>query len=454
MSIQEKNSGSTPVEAKNREYFTTITYGCQMNESDSEHIAGQLQSMGYQFTADIHVADIIIINTCCVRESAEKKIYGKIGELKKLKTAKPDLVIAISGCMAQKDKEALFKKAPHVDLVIGTHNIYQFVENIKQIKASKKKVLAVGEEGERPSPAVPAVRKGQVSAWVPIMHGCNNFCTYCIVPYVRGRERSRPLEDIVTEVTELGKAGFKEITLLGQNVNSYGKDTPTNADFADLLQAIDQIDSIERIRFMTSHPRDMNEKVIEVIKNGAKICEHVHLPVQSGSDTILARMNRGYTADHYRRLVEQIREKIPDVSITTDIIVGFPGETEQLFEETLAFLKMIRFDAAYTFLYSPRSGTPAAEMTEQVPPEIKKRRLQQLMQVQNEISLTINKQLEGRRMEVLVEGTSKNDVHKMTGRTRTNKIVIWDKTQEKIGQLVEVMVTGAQTWVLKGQIAN
>lgn len=431
--------------------YHIITYGCQMNENDSERLAGQLKLIGYEYSKNMEQADLILINTCCVRESAEKKIYGKIGELKRLKAANPNLIIGVVGCMAQKDKEKLIKKAPHIDLVMGTHNIHEFAELIEKIEKSRDRIVAVWDEAQKLSPEVPTIHKGNISAWVPIIYGCNNFCTYCIVPYVRGRERSRPIKDIVAEITELGKSGFKEITLLGQNVNSYGKDSEEQQDFADLLSAVDKVEHIRRIRYMTSHPRDMNEKIINVIKNSNNICDHFHLPIQSGSDTILKQMNRGYTAAYYRELVEKIRQAIPSASITTDIIVGFPGETDELFAETVQFIEQIHFDAAYTFLYSQRSGTPAATMPEQIPLATQKTRLQVLMDRQNEISLAINKQLEGKTVEVLVEGTSKNDPNKMMGRTTTNKIVLWGKNDEKIGEITKVKITKAQTWVLKGQ---
>ncbi|MBP2655294.1 MAG: (Dimethylallyl)adenosine tRNA methylthiotransferase miaB, partial [Firmicutes bacterium] len=400
-------------------------------------------------------ADVIIINTCCVRESAEKKIYGKIGELKRLKAEKPNLVIGIAGCMAQKDRDKLFKKAPHIDFVIGTHNVHQLKDLLNEVGRSREKVLAVWDQAERLAPEVPTIRKNKIAAWVPIMYGCNNFCTYCIVPYVRGRERSRPAEDIMKELAELGAAGFKEVTLLGQNVNSYGKDGDNYPDFADLLTIADEAEHIERIRYMTSHPRDMNDKVIAAIKNSKKICEHFHLPIQSGSDAILQKMNRGYTSDYYRALVKQIRLAVPQASLTTDLIIGFPGETEQTFEETLQLLKEIEFDAAYTFLYSQRSGTPASTMPDQIPQAVKKDRLNRLAEVQNEISLSINKRLIGITVEVLVEGESKNNPDKLMGRTRTNKIVIWDKTgKESIGQLVHVEIEIAQTWLLKGRLVD
>ena len=439
----------------NKKYFTIVTYGCQMNQHDSERLAGQLKSIGYEYTDTLSEANFVLVNTCCVRESAEKKIYGKIGELKTLKASNPNLIIGITGCMAQKDRDKLFKKAPHIDLVLGTHNVHQLVELVKEFEETKNHVLAVWDQAERLAPDVPTIRKGTTSAWVPIMYGCNNFCTYCIVPYVRGRERSRPVEDIVQEVHQLGLEGFKEITLLGQNVNSYGKDMDNHSDFADLLHAVDQVETIERIRYMTSHPRDINDKVIAVIKNSKRICEYFHLPVQSGSDTILKAMNRGYTTEYYRELVKKIRKEIPNASLTTDIIIGFPGETEELFNETLDFIKEIGFDSAYTFLYSKRSGTPAATMPNQVPPEVKQKHLQQLMDAQNEISLAINKQLIGKTVTVMVEGPSKNDENRLMGRTATNKIILWDKQgTEKVGELVKVTIKTAQTWILKGQLTK
>ena len=437
-----------------QKFVALITYGCQMNENDSERLAGQLKSIGYDKTEDLAKADLIIVNTCCVRESAENKIYGKIGDLKRLKTANPNLIIGITGCMAQKDGDTILKKASHVDFVMGTNKIQEITHIISEVEQSHGRVVDI-IHGDQAMPGdLPTVRNGSISTWIPIMYGRNNFCTYCIVPYVRGRERSRDLVDIVNEVREVATQGFKEITLLGQNVNSYGKDSDS-ADFADLLSAVDQVDGIERVRYMTSHPRDLNDKVIETIKNSQHICEHFHLPVQYGNDTILKAMNRGYTTDYYRGLVKKIREAVPSASISTDLIVGFPGETEEAFNDTLEFLKEIRYDVAYTFLYSKRSGTPAAEMEEQVPDGVKKARLQKLMDVQNQISLEINQQLEGNIVEVMVEGTSKTDEQVLSGRTRTNKIVLWDKEgSEKIGQLVHVKIMHAQTWVLKGELVE
>ena len=429
--------------------YYIYTFGCQANTADSEQLAAQLQQAGYTQAASPDTATVIVLNTCCVRESAELKIYGKIGELKKLKTGDPSKIIGVAGCLAQKDKEKLFAKAPHLDFVMGTFTVGSLIENINKVLEKREHVLSVWEQAEtrrlRPN------LSGQISAWVPIMYGCNNFCTYCIVPYVRGRERSRQVDEIIDEISALADQGVKEVTLLGQNVNSYGKDL-SDTSFADLLYKVDQIKKIERIRYMTSHPRDMNREVIDVVKTGRAICEHFHLPVQSGNDTILSAMNRGYSISAYRSLVSAIRNAVPNASLTTDLIVGFPGETEELFEQTLEFIREIEFDAAYTFLYSPRSGTPAATMEGQISSQVKKARLQRLMDLQNEISLNINKRLEGTVAEVLVEGPSKNDPGAFVGRTRTNKIVIWEHTgKEKSGDLIPVSIEKAQTWVLKGK---
>ncbi len=438
----------------NSRFYKIINYGCQMNISDSERMAGQLTEMGYTETTELGQADVILINTCCVRESAEDKIHGKIGEIKHLKQSKPHLVFGVTGCMAQKDGDALLKRAPHVDFVLGTNKVHELGNVIREVQASNGHIVDLSA-GDAPLPEdMKVARGGKLSAWVPIMYGCNNFCTYCIVPYVRGRERSRELAEVVREVEEVAAKGFKEVTLLGQNVNSYGKDT-NGSDFADLLAAVDKVKGIERVRYMTSHPRDLSDKAIEVIRNSAHICKHFHLPVQYGSDKLLKAMNRGYTTDYYRELVKKIRTAVPDASITTDLIVGFPGETAADFQQMLDFLREIRYDAAYTFLYSKRSGTPAAEMEDQVPQEVKKARLQELMDLQNSISLEINEGLKGQNLEVLVEGPSRTDANVWSGRTSTNKIVLWEKSgSEQAGDLVQVEITQPQTWVLKGRLAN
>ena len=438
---------------KERKYCKLIVYGCQGNVSDGERMAGQLRAIGYEQTEDMEQADLILINTCCVRETAEDKVYGKIGEIKSLKRKKPELIFGIAGCMAQKEGEALIKRAPHIDFVLGTSKVHALTQTVRRVEAERQHVVDVNlTETELPDEGeAPVLRGGRLSAWVPIMYGCNNFCTYCIVPYVRGRERSRLPEDIVREVEQAVADGYKEVTLLGQNVNSYGKDHK-QADFAELLSMVDKVEGIERVRFMTSHPKDLSDKVIEVIRDGKHLCEHIHLPVQHGSNKILKAMNRVYTAEAYKDLVKRIRTAMPEVSLTTDLIVGFPGETEEDFEELLTFLKEIRYDAAYTFIYSKRSGTPAAEMAEQVPEEVKKARLQKLMEVQNEISLEINKSLQGKTMEVMVEGPSKNDETVWMGHTRSNKIVLFPHGEEKEGDFVQVKITSPQTWVLKGEV--
>lgn len=428
-------------------------YGCQMNISDAERMEGQLATLGYERTEDMACADLILLNTCCVRETAEDKVYGKIGEIKHIKRANPALIFGITGCMAQKEGEALIRRAPHIDFVLGTNKVHELKATVRRLESARRGPVVDVLLGDAPLPEnVPIERTGRLSAWVPIMYGCNNFCTYCIVPYVRGREHSRRPEDVVREVEEAAAQGFKEITLLGQNVNSYGKDHKI-ASFAELLLMVDAVKGVERVRYMTSHPKDLSDAVIDAVRQGRHICPHFHLPVQHGSDRILRAMNRVYRKDAYRSLVERIRAAVPDASLTTDLIVGFPGETEEDFEELLDFLREIRYDAAYTFLYSKRSGTPAATMEAQVEDSVKKERLHRLMEVQNEISLEKNVALKGTVQEVLAEGPSRTDEDVWTGRTGTNKIVLWRKKgQETEGDIVRVRITQPQTWVLKGEL--
>ena len=428
-------------------------YGCQMNISDAERMEGQLATLGYERTEDIARADLILLNTCCVRETAEDKVYGKIGEIKHIKRMNPALIFGITGCMAQKEGEALIRRAPHIDFVLGTNKVHELKATVRRLESARRGPVVDVLLGDAPLPEnVPIERTGRLSAWVPIMYGCNNFCTYCIVPYVRGREHSRRPEDVVREVEEAAAQGFKEITLLGQNVNSYGKDHKL-ASFAELLLMVDAVKGVERVRYMTSHPKDLSDAVIDAVRQGRHICPHFHLPVQHGSDRILRAMNRVYRKDAYRSLVERIRAAVPDASLTTDLIVGFPGETEEDFGELLDFLREIRYDAAYTFLYSKRSGTPAATMEAQVEDSVKKERLHRLMEVQNEISLEKNAALKGTVQEVLAEGPSRTDEDVWTGRTGTNKIVLWRKKgQETEGDIVRVRITQPQTWVLKGKL--
>ena len=429
--------------------FKILTYGCQMNVAESERMAGQLAKIGYTATDDIETADLILINSCCVRATAEDKIYGKIGELKRYKLQNPALILGVLGCLAQKDGDALIKHHPHVDFVLGTARRSELPAVIKNFESARKKVVDTSNvSGQIVEGEISPIRSSNVSAFVPIMYGCNNFCTYCIVPYVRGRERSRTPQEIFSEIESAVAAGYKEITLLGQNVNSYGRDLKSK-NFAQLLADVDKIDGLKRLRFMTSHPKDLSDELIDAMAHGKNICEHIHLPVQYGSNEILRKMNRVYTVEKYLNLVKKIRAAIPNISLTTDLIVGFPGETETDFKLTLDFLREVKFDMAFTFIYSERTGTPAANFDGKVDDETKHRRLNELMEVQNKISLEKNLRLEGQTLEILVEGASKTDDKIFTGRTRTNKPVLFKHGAENIGDLINVKINQAQTWLLK-----
>lgn len=445
--IREQNAGQL-------KRYSIRTFGCQMNEHDSEKLSGMLAEMGYMETQAAEESDLIIFNTCCVRENAEKKVYGHIGTLKKLKQENPGLVIAVCGCMMQQKEvvEYITKKHRHVGIIFGTHNLYRFPELLCKSLNSGKTVIDVWESEGSIAEDVAIERKDGVKAWVTVMYGCDNFCSYCIVPYVRGRERSRSISDIKHEVTLLGEQGYKEITLLGQNVNSYGKDLDDDISFAGLLRELQEVRGIERIRFMTSHPKDLSHDLIEAMKSCSKVCGHLHLPIQSGSTRILEQMNRKYSKEQYLELVNEIRRCIPGIALTTDIIVGFPGETEEDFQETLDIMEKGRFDSAYTFLYSKRTGTPAAKMLQQVTEDVKKKRFEQLIKLQNRISREINEGYVGKIQEVLVEGPSKNSTETYTGRTVSNKIVNFTGSHELVGRLVKVKINSAQTWSLEGSV--
>lgn len=436
--------------------YNIETFGCQMNENDSERLSGMLSEMGYSDCFNRKDSDLIIFNTCCVRENAEQKVYGHLGALKKLKEANPNLVIGICGCMMQQPEvvEHIKKVYRHVDIIFGTHNLYKFPELLNEAVTTRKTVIDVWDSTGSIAENMPISRRENLKAWVTVMYGCNNFCSYCIVPYVRGRERSRGLEEIRTEVETLAKDGCKEITLLGQNVNSYGKDLEGDMTFAALLRGLNKIDGIERIRFMTSHPKDLSDELIYAIRDCEKVCEHLHLPVQAGSSKILEEMNRKYTKEQYLDLVAKVKEQIPGISLSTDIIVGFPGETDTDFEETLDVVARARFDMAYTFLYSKRTGTPAAKNPDQIPEEIKKQRFEKLLALQNTISKEINDELLGKEVEVLVEGLSKNSKTTYTGRTRENKIVNFKGSPELVGKLVKVKIDTVQTWSLLGKLVK
>ncbi|MEA4924371.1 MAG: tRNA (N6-isopentenyl adenosine(37)-C2)-methylthiotransferase MiaB [Syntrophomonadaceae bacterium] len=430
--------------------FNVLTYGCQMNVRDSEIISGLLQQKGY-VEQSRPAADIVIFNTCSVRHSAENKVYSKLGEYTKLKKSRPGMIVAFGGCMAQLPEVVTKVKQLGVDIVFGTHNLHELPRLIDEFQATRKRVVNVWQQQGEVIEDLPSYRKDDLSAFVNIMYGCNNFCSYCIVPYTRGRERSRHPRDIMAEVEQLARSGFKEVTFLGQNVNSYGKGLDDNYDFADLLAMADRIEGLERIRFTTSHPKDMSDKLIDTIAAGEKLCEHIHVPLQAGSNRILQGMNRGYTREHYLELAAKMRSRIPGVAITSDLIVGFPGETEDDFLQTLDMVEKVRFDAAFTFLYSIRSGTRAAQMEGQLDLAVKKDRLLRLNDLQYSIAAEINKALEGTVQEVLVEGPSKTDQGKLTSRTRTNRIVIFSGAEDLIGKLINVRICRGKTFSLFGE---
>ena len=442
MNIYSGNVKITPM--KN---LKILTYGCQMNVAESERMAGQLQKIGYTLSEEIETADLILINTCCVRATAEDKIYGKIGEIKKYKLQNPALIIGVVGCLAQKDGENLLKHAPHIDFILGTGRRGELASVVENFESKRRQFVDTSNvSGLIDDENILPIRAGSVSAFVPIMYGCNNFCTYCIVPYVRGRERSRLPEEIISEVQETVKGGFKEITLLGQNVNSYNG----GKTFPELLREVDKVDGLQRLRFMTSHPKDLSDDLIAAIAGGKNICEHIHLPVQYGSNKILQKMNRVYTVEKYLELVKKIRAAVPNISLTTDLIVGFPGETDEDFQATLKFLQEVQFDMAFTFIYSKRTGTPAANFENQVDEKLKHARLNELMQLQNKISLEKNLPYADKVVEVLVEGASKTDKNIFTGRTRQNKLVLFPHGSEKVGDIINVKINQVQTWLFKG----
>lgn len=432
--------------------FHIVTYGCQMNKCDSEVLTGILNQHGYQCTKSLRDADIVFLNTCSVRDTAENKVTGMLGRLKHLKQSRPDMMVCVCGCMAQSWKDKLVEEYPQVDIVLGTNRLAELPRLIKQYQELGHAVVDTSEipsDMDIPHP----IRESSVTAWVTIMHGCNNFCSYCIVPYVRGRERSRSSASILREVKELGEAGYKEVTLLGQNVNSYGLDTDESLDFAGLLGMIDkEAAGIERIRFTTSHPKDVSPGLIDAMADLPKVCDHFHLPAQAGSNRVLAMMNRGYTREYYMDLVDKLRKKVPGISITTDLIAGFPGEVEEDFEDTLDLVRKVEFDVGFCFRYSPRRDTPAASMKDQIPEDVKMRRLYELLEVQDGISLTRNESLIGTLQEVLVEGCNPRDKTQVTGRTSTNRIVFFPGHAGLIGQLVTVRISGSGNWSLRGEL--
>ncbi len=437
-----------------------------MNERDSETLAGMLTELGYEATPNKKIASVAIINTCSVRENADKRFFGTLGQLKKIKEDRPDFVVCICGCMMQQQHiiDTVKSKYPWVDLIFGTHNIHEFPRLLKNVQEERTKQVVVLENGGAIVEGLPAKREHQHKAFVNIMYGCNNFCTYCIVPYTRGRERSRNPEDILLEVRNLVEGGAKEVTLLGQNVNSYCGHGPAGTekkagnsqlytyDFADLIEHLNKVEGLERIRFMTSHPKDLSDKLIAAYGRYDKLCPSIHLPVQSGSNEILTRMNRKYTAQDYIRLVEKLRSVVPNLCITTDIIVGFPGETEEDFQQTLSLCHQIQFDSAYTFLYSIRKGTPAENFDNQVPETNKHVRFNQLVEVINGYSAAKNLAYVGKTVKVLVDGPSKTDSMMLTGRTEGFKLVDFPRDSVTTGDIVNVEITQGKTFSLRGII--
>lgn len=432
-----------------------MTFGCQQNEADSEKIAGMAEAMGYEILSSPENAYLIVVNTCAIREHAELKALSIIGQYKHIKQKNPELVIAVCGCMVTQEHRVndIKFKYPYVDFVFSTAAIHRLPELLSE-KIRKGKRLYCTDDEYSVAEGLPIKRESTYRAWVSIMYGCNNFCTYCIVPYVRGRERSRRKEEIIAEVKDLIARGYNDITLLGQNVNSYGKDMGFDYDFADLLEEIAQIEGDYILHFMTSHPKDATKKLVDVIARNDRIAKQFHLPLQSGSDAILKKMNRHYQLDKYLEIVDYMREKMPDIVITTDIIVGFPGETEEDFQGTLDALARVKYDMIYSFIYSRRKGTPAYEMPDQVPSSVQSERFNRLLALQNEIAYEINQKYLGNTIRVLCDGPSKNNPDVACGRTEGNKIVLFHTRPENVGKYLIVKITKCETFALIGEVVD
>lgn len=438
--------------------YTILTWGCQMNEEDSEQMGLYLQERGYEPTDCLDEADLVLLNTCSVRRKPEEKVFSTLGQLRKLKERKPHMVIGVCGCMAQLRAEEIRQRAPHVDMVVGTAHVAQVGALLDEVLQKRRFAMRL-ELPERKGAIVTDIperkvdRKPKLKAFVPIQYGCDKFCTFCVVPITRGRERSRPTADIIKEIRLLAERGTKEVILLGQTVNSYGKNLlEGRVPFARLLKLINEIDGIERIRFTSPYPRDFRDDLVEAIATLPKVMEHVHLPLQSGDNTILKAMRRLYTVEEFEAIVHKLRTRIPNIAITTDLIVGFPGETEEQFENTLRVVERIRFDGAFMFAYSPRPGTPAAQMENQVPQHVKQERLERLIALQNRITCEINAQQVGKVFEVLVEGPSQKDPTKLAGFTREQKMVHFVGERELIGRLVRVRADEAHLWGFYGTL--
>ncbi len=426
------------------------TWGCQMNEHDSERMVGILQERGYVLCGTPEEADLILLNTCSIREKSEHKVFSELGRYAELKKENPSLVIGVAGCVAQQEGSRIAEKYPWVSMVFGSKHIQDLPLMMERV--GEQKTVVMTEDLKGFAPTLPARRKDPIRAWVIITEGCENFCSFCVVPYTRGRERSRPLREVVEEITGLARQGYKEVTLLGQNVNSYGRTSGEGVDFPDLLQHIHTIEGIERIRFMTSHPNALTPKMIQALANIPKVCEHLHLPLQSGSDRVLEKMNREYTCSEYVQRVKALRQAIPDIALTTDLIVGFPGETEDDFLQTLRAVEEIQYDNAFAFTYSKRPNTPALTMDGHLPEEVKAERLRRLLAVQKEVTLRKNRAYGDREVELWVEGRSKTHQERLTGRTRTNLVVNFDGPEALIGQRVKVKIIQAKASSLEGMM--
>ena len=442
--------------------YTILTMGCQLNENDSEKLCGMLEKMGYTKTEKQNDADLALFNTCCVRENAEDKLFGKLGELKRLKEQK-GIIIAIGGCMMQEKHitDKIKESYPFVDILFGTHTLHKFPEDLYKVIEEKRKLEDILDIDGKIYEGLPIKRDSKIKASVTIMNGCNNFCSYCIVPYVRGRERSRQPRDIIEEVKKLAKEGYKEITLLGQNVNSYlvsedwkgkGLEYKGINSFATLLREINKIEGIERIRFVSPHPKDFTDDVIEAIADCEKVCKLVHLPLQSGNTKVLKEMNRKYTKEQYLNLVEKMKNKIPNLTLSTDIIVGFPGETDEEFEDTLEVVEKVGFEQVYMFIYSRRVGTPGDKMQNQIPEDIKHKRFDKLKALVESQIEENNKKYIGTTQKILVEGESKNNSNMLSGRTESNKVVIFEGSKELIDKIINIKIISQHMWYLKGEI--
>ena len=446
--VRQRNESLAAVGEKR--YACVVTFGCQQNEADSEKLRGMADAMGYTVTEDVSIADLIVVNTCAVREHAELKALSTIGQYKHLKAKNPNMLIGVCGCMvAQKHRvDELKNSYPYVSFSFEPSSLDRFPQILFEALEKHGRQFSIGENARAISEGVPVLRESDFKAWVSIMYGCNNFCSYCIVPYVRDRERSREYAYVVDEVKELVASGVKEITLLGQNVNSYNG----GCTFAELLEKLAAIDGDFLIRFMTSHPKDVSDELIEVMAKSPRIAKQFHLPIQSGSDAVLKTMNRRYNTAHYLATVEKLRASMPNITLTTDIIVGFPGETEEDFEATLDLLRTVRYDMIYSFIYSPRSGTPAAKMQDQVPDAVKSERMQRLLALQNQISLEKNVVAVGKTLRVLAEGPSKNDAQTFTGRAESNKLVHFKADDQCIGKFVNIKISRAEPFCLHGEL--